>query len=56
MTREFDADEADVLEQQQELGEPNPVETPSVDVEADPADLQEQSVPVPSEDEDAPDA
>ena len=56
MTSEFDADEADVLEQQRELGEPSPVETPNVDVEADPADLQEQSMPVPSEEEDRPDA
>ncbi|MGH3879215.1 MAG: hypothetical protein ACRDSK_19480 [Actinophytocola sp.] len=51
------ADEADVLEQRRELGdEPESVVTPNVDVEADPADLQEQNMPVPSEEEDRPDA
>ena len=54
MNPEFQADEADVLDQRRELDEPSPVSTPDVDVEADPADLQEQSVPVPSEEEDRP--
>ena len=57
MNPEYAADEADVLEQRRDLGdEPESVTTPSVDVEADPADLQEQNMPVPSEEEDRPDA
>lgn len=49
----FRADEADVLEQRRELREDaEPEEVPSADVEANPADLQEQALPVPSEEED----
>ncbi|MGH3756980.1 hypothetical protein [Actinophytocola sp.] len=54
------ANEADVLEQQRDLTEDTedtePDEVPSTDVEANPADLREQSLPVPSEEEDWPDA
>jgi len=47
------ADEADVLEQRRALHEDTePAEPPTADVEADPADLHEQSLPVPSEEED----
>lgn len=59
MSPEFRADEADVLEQQRDLrenAEPDEVPVPSADVEADPADVQEQSRVVPSEEEDWPDA
>jgi hypothetical protein len=46
------ANEADVLEQQRELREDGvPDVAPSADVEADPADLQEQASPVPSEED-----
>ncbi len=56
---DFRADEADVLEQRRELREdPESGDLPPADpdVEADPADLQEQSVPVPSEEDDWPGA
>ena len=57
MNPENFADEADVLDQRRDLDdEPESVATPSVDVEADPAGLQEQNMPVPSEEEDRPDA
>lgn len=50
------ANEADLLEQRRDLREDTePTEPPDADVEADPADLQEQSLPVPSEEEDWPD-
>lgn len=53
MNPEYRANEADVLEQQRDLREDTePEEVPSAEVEADPADLQEQSLPVPSEEED----
>jgi hypothetical protein len=58
MSPEFRANEADVAEQQRDLRddiEPED-EAPSADVEADPADVQEQSRAVPSEDEDWRDA
>jgi hypothetical protein len=46
------ADEADVLEQRRELREDTePDQPPSVEAEADPADLAEQSRSVPSEEE-----
>jgi hypothetical protein len=57
MNPEYRANEADVLEQQRELREDvEPEEVPSTEVEADPADLREQSLPVPSEEEDWRDA
>ncbi|HEY7596425.1 MAG TPA: hypothetical protein VH969_24985 [Actinophytocola sp.] len=53
MTRDFGADDADVLEQQRALDEAaENDDVPSADVEADSADLQEQSRAVPSEDDD----
>lgn len=52
MTTDFPANEADVAEQHREVTDVEPDEVPPVDVEADPADLQEQSRPVPSEEED----
>jgi hypothetical protein len=48
----FPANEADVVEQRREVTDVEPDEVPAADVEADPADLQEQSRPVPSEEED----
>jgi len=54
-----EVNEADVLEQQRELAENEEQEaTPptTVDAEADPADLSDQNRPVPSEEEDWPDA
>jgi len=57
MNPEYRANEADLLEQQRELREDvEPEAPPSTDVEADPADLHEQSLTVPSEEEDWPDA
>jgi hypothetical protein len=56
---ESPADEADVLEQQRDVREADveAEEPPSADVEADSADVHEQSLPVPSasEEEDWPD-
>jgi hypothetical protein len=50
------ANEADLLEQRRDLREDTePAEAPDTDAEADPADLREQSLPVPSEEEDWPD-
>ena len=53
-----ETNEADALEQRRELREDEePVELPAtIDVEADPADLTDQHRPVPSEEEDWPDA
>jgi len=57
MNLEFRANEADVAEQQRDVREDTePDEAPRADVEADPADVQEQSRPVPSEEEDWRDA
>jgi hypothetical protein len=58
MNLEFRANEADVAEQQRDVREDiePEEETPRADVEADPADVQEQSRPVPSEEEDWRDA
>lgn len=57
MTPEQSANEADVLEQLQEVGEADEPEIPPVsEVEANPADVHEQSMPVPAEEEDWPDA
>lgn len=57
MNPETGANEADVLEQMRDLrddaDEPMP---PTLDAEADPADLSDQSRPVPSEEEDWRDA
>lgn len=53
MNPETSANEADVLEQAREVGEAEEAERPTVlEAEADPADLHEQSLPVPSEEED----
>lgn len=50
-------DEADVLEQRRELRESDePESPPPPDVEADPADVQEQLRPVPTEEEAWPEA
>lgn len=52
MNPEPSANEADLLDQAREIGEAEESEQPSVlDAEADPADVQEQSLPVPSEEE-----
>ena len=54
---ESPANEADLLEQQRDVragGDVEPEETPDADVEADPADVQDQSRPVPVEEEDWP--
>jgi len=58
MSPEFLANEADVAEQQRDLRDDTEPEdeAPSADVEADPADVQEQSRAVPSEEEDRRDA
>ncbi|MCT2583413.1 hypothetical protein [Actinophytocola gossypii] len=49
--------EADVLDQRREITEDEQVTPPpTVDTEVNPADLQEQNQPVPSEEEDWPDA
>ena len=56
MNPELRADEADVLEQQRDVREVTQDEEPSAAVEADPADVQEQSRAVPAEDEDWPGA
>jgi hypothetical protein len=49
------ANEADLLDQAREIGEAEePEQPPVLDAEADPADVQEQSLPVPSEEEDRP--
>ena len=58
MNLEFRANEADVAEQQRDVREDiePEEETPRADVEADPADVQEQNRPVPSEEEDWRDA
>ena len=57
MSSEFRANEADVIEQQQDVRDTEPEDqVPSTDVEADPADVQEQSRAVPSEEEDWRDA
>jgi hypothetical protein len=54
---EPNADEADLVEQSQEVGEAEQPEVrPTMDVEANPADLHEQSQPVPTEEEDWHDA
>jgi hypothetical protein len=54
---ELDANEADLAEQAREVAEAEQAEVPrTIDVEADPVDRFEQSVPVPSEEEDYPDA
>lgn len=56
-TPEFPANEADVLEQRRDVrDDPEPGNVPVLDAEADPADLQEQSRPVPAEEEDWPEA
>lgn len=57
MNPEPSANEADVLEQLQEVREGDEPEIPpAVEVEANPADVHEQSLPVPAEEEDWPDA
>lgn len=58
MNPESSANEADVLEQSREVGETDEPEQPEQPVtvgEADPTDVHEQSLPVPSEEEDWPD-
>lgn len=53
MNPETTVNEADFLEQTREVGEADEPEQPTAsEVEANPADLQEQSLPVPSEEED----
>jgi len=52
---ESSANEADVLDQSREVGEADEPEQPVVVGEADPTDVQEQRLPVPSEEEDWPD-
>jgi hypothetical protein len=58
MSLEFRANEADVAEQRRDLREDAEPENkaPSAEVEADPADVQEQSRAVPSEEDDWRDA
>jgi hypothetical protein len=53
MTADFPVNEADVAEQRRDLREDvEPDVVLAADVEADPADVQEQSRPVPAEEED----
>jgi hypothetical protein len=53
MTTDFPVNEADVAEQRRDVREDvEPDEVLTADVEADPADVQEQSRPVPAEEED----
>lgn len=55
MADDFSADDADVLEQRRDLDEAaesgEVLDVPSADVEADPADVQEQSRVVPEDDD-----
>ena len=56
MNPESDVNEADLAEQSREVGEAEEVEVPPMTDDADPADRYEQSLPVPSEEEDWHDA